>query len=319
MTDTGDTDTNSEGATLAYWNRRLSRELGAIKKQEPRRFAAAAATLSMPKTTLNQICEGTHVPDGSQIQSLLTAFAISAEYIFSGISDENDLGDREADDWRALTNQVRAGSLETGITFGGIMGQLAQDVLSEIGDRGFSIAIGDATNPNELVVSNLPPAWINTYVAERYFEHDPVILWSIKQDGVANWRDIERTRRGQQMMDAAARIGFVNGTAITLRYLHHRCLLSLVHTAEDLAPEAIEDASTALMTLAMLHHRRMAHRYTAKNRSLAARYASGLTDEQIAADIGVTDRTIRNRKASLLEETGAATLAQAVCKAAASQ
>ncbi len=72
----------------------------------------------------------------------------------------------------------------------------------EYGDRDFA----------GVVQCNYPQAWMSRYVEQNYYDCDPVRLFGLSQDGVSEWRLLDRTDVSQErFMQEAARFGIEDG------------------------------------------------------------------------------------------------------------
>jgi LuxR family quorum sensing-dependent transcriptional regulator len=188
-----------------------------------------------------------------------------------------------------------------------------------------------ADRPEGFFHTTWPQAWFDLYAGHAVARADPVVArarqgpapftWAEIADDLAGWR---LGGDGRPMLDLAARFGWTAGFVVPVH--GHAGEVGIVAFAgtRDLTDAAARIAVQTLSIVAYLHLRGLHGRtappdpgLTGREREVLGLLARGLTDAQVAARMGVTQRTVLAHVAAAKDRLGAATRAQAVAEAVA--
>jgi len=293
---------------------RLQRELAALKAKNKGKFDKTVIALNVPKPRFETISSGAEEPTISELQHLIYMFELSADYILKGIGNATALTEADLRRWKTMTEQLRHNPAQPFATQNDILCDGAVRVLEEIADQGYTVVLGAFGSPNACIVTTYPEEWRRKYLAERLYEVDPVIAWSMKNFGISGWDELPVNRAGKNFMKMAREFGLSNGTVVVTQVFGRRCFVSLAHSKLALTNDEINVVRTALTVVASLSQGASTVRLSTDTVALADYLASGMSDQEIATVTGVSDRTIRSRKRELIDQTKSRTLIEAVCR-----
>jgi LuxR family quorum sensing-dependent transcriptional regulator len=189
----------------------------------------------------------------------------------------------------------------------------------------------EAERPEGFFHTTWPRGWFDLYAGHAVVREDPVVARARRDPAPFTWAEIGDDLRdwrlggsGPSMLDLAARFGWTAGFVVPVHgHAGETGIVAFAGTTDltDPAPR-IAVQTLSIVTYLHLHtlHGRSAQPdpgLTPREREVLAMLAAGLTDAQVAARAGISQRTVLAHVASAKERLGAATRAQAVAEAVA--
>lgn len=191
----------------------------------------------------------------------------------------------------------------------------AKERLSAIADKGFAMVLGLGAAGPRNAMTTYPVEWTSKYVQEGMMENDPVLAWMAQNSGHTRWADVGNTPEEIAQMKKANEFGLEYGTIISLFYAGEKISVSLCHTKPELTETEIREAGAALVVLAHLAPPDAMASPAAKELIYLRRVSEGLSDQEIADELNLSLRAVRERKKKAVSEMEANNIIHAVAKA----
>jgi len=179
----------------------------------------------------------------------------------------------------------------------------AKHRLSQIADKGYALVLGLGAAGPRNGLTTYPEEWTAQYVREGMMNNDPVLAWMAQNSGHTTWSEVTRA------------YGLEHGTIISLFYAGEKISISLCHSKPELEPGEIREAGAALVTLAHLSPPNARAEPAAKELIYLRMVSEGLTDQDIADELNLSLRAVRERKKKAVAELEANNIVHAVAKA----
>ena len=130
-------------------------------------------------------------------------------------------------------------------------------VLNTIGDIGYAyiLEFGTKNFASKKFYNQMPENWFNTYVGERYFADDEVLIWAQHGHGFVRWDDFQvlnDTQEYRNVRRMAVENGLKYGSAYVSECFGDRHAVSLAHSRASLSFSEIEMLGACLFNLAYL-------------------------------------------------------------------
>ncbi len=187
--------------------------------------------------------------------------------------------------------------------------------LSALADKGFALVLGLGAAGPRNGLTTYPEDWTSLYIKEEMMNNDPVLAWMAQNSGHTTWQEVTKTPEAAAEMAKAAQFGLENGTIISLFYAGEKISVSLCHTKSELSPSEIREAGAALVTLAHMSPPDARAAPAAKELIYLRKVSEGLSDQEIADDLNLSLRAVRERKKKAVAEMEANNILHAVAKA----
>ncbi len=184
-----------------------------------------------------------------------------------------------------------------------------------------------ATDPADVnshtpMISNWPTVWSKSYIEEKKYLYDPVVIRAKSCAGSFFWHELEASRstRALELKRDASSLGMIDGFTVSWRSsLPTSTIVSLSGKLLDwkaLESEAASAIANAFMSRAMCL-RRQAPEHAVPNlspqeRRLLHLAASGLSDNRISAELEIHRGTVLSHWTRIRLKLGAADRTQAV-------
>ena len=187
--------------------------------------------------------------------------------------------------------------------------------LTAIADKGFALVLGLGTSGPRNGMTTYPVEWTTKYVQEGMMNNDPVLAWMAQNSGHVRWRDVGDTPEAAAEMEKAREFGLEHGTIISLFYAGEKISVSLCHSKEELTESEIREAGAALVSLAHMSPPDTRSQPAAKELIYLQKVSEGLSDQEIADELNLSLRAVRERKKKAVTEMEANNILHAVAKA----
>lgn len=195
------------------------------------------------------------------------------------------------------------------------IGLSAKRRLSLIADKGYALVLGLGAAGPRNGLTTYPPEWTERYVREGMMNNDPVLAWMAQNSGHTTWSEVTKTPEAKAEMSKAREYGLEHGTIISLFYAGEKISISLCHSKPTLEPSEIREAGAALVTLAHMSPPDARAAPAAKELIYLRLVSQGLTDQDIADELSLSLRAVRERKKKAVAELEANNIVHAVAKA----
>lgn len=187
--------------------------------------------------------------------------------------------------------------------------------LSEIADIGFALVLGLGTSGPRNAITTYPEAWTEIYMREGMMFNDPVLNWVAHNSGHIEWKNMPVTPEGARDMEKAREFGLINGTGISLFFSGEKISVSLCHSRPSLTSTEIREATAALIAIAHMSPPDSTKAPAAKELIYLQKASEGLSDQEIADELSLSLRAVRERKKKAVSEMNANNILHAVAKA----
>jgi len=194
-------------------------------------------------------------------------------------------------------------------------------IVAATGSLPITNSLSSTTGP---VVTNLsyPIDWLNLYAKRHYAKHDPVIQTWIQTEQTFTWQHaIQKNMppQTQEVLEEARHYGICNGI-ISGKIDHIQKTAAFVAYAggshrDTLRYSGIIDyLSRQIATLLLRIHPSTSHKpnLSEREQEVIAWIKEGLTSKEIAAQLHISERTVRFHVQRLLSKLHAKTRAQAI-------
>ncbi len=209
-------------------------------------------------------------------------------------------------------------------------------VAGLVARRGYDVvAIGGAHRKDDFggyFNSNWPDRWLETYITERFFAHDPIPLAAMLNVLPVRWSDLLAGRAGfvptpdqRRVLEAGAAHGYRDGVCVPI---HGPGAYFAIGSYAGFAPDTSDEVLDELHLLTLHADARFtalgarAAAAGGPGAALSAReiaalncVLAGMTDAGAARSMGIAERTARFHIDNARIKLGAATRAQAVAAA----
>lgn len=187
--------------------------------------------------------------------------------------------------------------------------------LLQVADVAWTVGCGLNTSKSWAHSSNMPMAWLNVYVRNRYELDDPVLKFTCEGRGACNWRDLPMTDKAQAVMEDAKGYGLKNGTVFANLVGGVKCSVSACHTKESLTEDEIDILEEFTIVYGTMNKRKG----NPPRDELHLRYldlqANGAPPNQAQMSLGLSARSIAELKKDAIAEIGANGLPDAISAA----
>lgn len=191
----------------------------------------------------------------------------------------------------------------------------AKSRLSAIADKGFALVLGLGAAGPRNGLTTYPEEWTARYVQEGMMNNDPVLAWMAQNAGHTTWREVTNSPEAEREMAKAREYGLEHGTIISLFYAGEKISVSLCHSKAELSPSEIREAGAALVTLAHMSPPDERALPAAKELIYLRKVSEGMSDQEIADELSLSLRAVRERKKKAVAEMDANNILHAVAKA----
>lgn len=186
--------------------------------------------------------------------------------------------------------------------------QKARDCLSDYGDQGFAVVAETILGEIYVVESNFDPAFDEQVIKDAVEAGDPVLGWISRSLGIAPMVSIATAEDSGLVARISANTCTVISTIVEGAHLG----IIVAHTATAIEEfEAAELISSAIA----LHSQKQIPRnedITDKETVYLERATTGATDDEIAEELHLSLRAVKERKRKAIEDLGAKNIAHAI-------
>ena len=183
---------------------------------------------------------------------------------------------------------------------------LALKRLGHIADIGFSIVTETASAGVELLTSNHSPAWTVDQVREWNTADHGILHWMAENLGVIPVSEIgDNDPLATGLSDGHTTLisEFCDGARIGI---------VLTHKAETLEEAQLDEARASALALLMLQPNQNEFGISAKELIYLKQVSAGATDDEIAAELQLSLRAVKERKRKSIDDLGAKNIGHAV-------
>jgi DNA-binding CsgD family transcriptional regulator len=193
------------------------------------------------------------------------------------------------------------------------LSELALDRVGKIADKGFRILLGlSRSHPHRYEANTLEKSWRDAYCAANLKDTDPSLNWSYGNTGEIRLSDIPKDEKSEDFYKIAKDNGLMNVTVIAFDHRGERVYVLAGHDVETLDDIALTEIKAALVVLAVLNPPERLSPPPLKELTYLRKASSGQSDQDIAEDLGITLRAVRERKKKVTEGLGANNIVQAI-------
>lgn len=187
--------------------------------------------------------------------------------------------------------------------------------LSDVATAGLIMGFGISTSSNpDHLLNTYPPSWRSVYEEKNYLYSDPVVAWLLQNDGQCRWSEIDMPDpRG--ILEHAKQYGLRFGAVISVKVGLKRCFLAISRPDREIRNEEMSLWSAKFAAWCPLV---VEERIVLNERELAVLRGllNGLNHTEIAASLGISVPTVRQRQTTAMHKLGAKTSHSAVGLAA---
>lgn len=182
--------------------------------------------------------------------------------------------------------------------------------LSNIANSGYIMGFGFSYRRTEHLYNRYPLRWTQRYEENDYFFGDPVLVWTMTKIGTTRWSEIGYPDLRNIMKDASAH-GLRFGATFTRKVKGKRAFLSVARRDRELTDEemSVLEAKFNIWSLCVLIDPELLH---PREVAVLILQRDGCDHAEIAARLGLSVSTVKQRQASAQKKLGAKTMASAV-------
>lgn len=181
--------------------------------------------------------------------------------------------------------------------------------LTEIAPAGWQTGIHIRFAQPLYLRSTYPQSWQDHYATNAYSLRDPLVFWGISRTGTVRWSEITLPDPFG-VMDKAREFGLHYGAVISCGKITSRTIVGIAHGEREFTDEEI--AETALLTDELHLAADLPQKLTPAAVEALALSAEGLTSEDAAGRLGITEDVFEARLASACSTLGVRTTAEAL-------
>ncbi len=178
--------------------------------------------------------------------------------------------------------------------------------LGQLAAAGFALFLIDANRNFSMLTSSENSIPSETQIAEFGKSDDPAATWMMDNLGSIAVSDIEDTKLNEMLPTGE------NCTLITDIYNGNRFALLLSHTSETLGENDIKEARAAALVLQMEADLDADLEISQKEIVYLKRASSGASDDEIAEDLQLSLRAVKERKRKAIDDLEAKNIGHAV-------
>lgn len=178
--------------------------------------------------------------------------------------------------------------------------------LGLVGDIGFSIFTETANSDLELLVSTHGPQWTSESIREWKDAKHPFIEWISSNIGAIPATEVEG---GDSLPSGSER---TNNTLISEFYLGARVGVVLSHKSDALTEVQINEARAAALVIQAMQPNEKELGITAKELIYLKQVSAGASDDEIATDLQLSLRAVKERKRKAIDDLHAKSIAHAI-------
>ncbi len=178
--------------------------------------------------------------------------------------------------------------------------------LGLIADSGFAV-ISDTSNSGlQLLTSTYEPKWTNQSVIDWKSADDPLLTWLSTNIGAIAAADLDTGDSVATGVDPA------HTTLISEFYGGRRVGVILSHTSETLDETQVSEARAAALVIQSMQPEETEFGISAKELIYLKQVSSGATDDEIASDLQLSLRAVKERKRKAIDDLHAKNISHAI-------
>gem|GEM_PF-3422329 len=171
---------------------------------------------------------------------------------------------------------------------------------------GFSILADTTLSDLQVLVSTHSPEWSHKSVLEWKEAKDPLLEWIAANIGSTPAADVEG---GDILLSGVDRS---NSTLISDFYLGTRVGVILSHSSEALDEKLLSEARAAALVIQSLQPDETEFGISAKELIYLKQVSAGATDDEIASELQLSLRAVKERKRKAIDDLNAKNIAHAI-------
>ena len=199
--------------------------------------------------------------------------------------------------------------------------ELASDLkhIEAVSPVGYMVGLNVSLRGPEFFCSTYPEGWNAEYQRMNYMFMDPMVAWSIANTGAKRWSDMPTIAKASPVFIRAKRFGLVHGATMSVynEETEKRSIASVANSERDLDDAELDRVIAALENLSGRAYDGI--KLTIEETDALRLTSQGLSQKQIAGELGIAEITVRQRLTRAKDKLGATTPAQAVAIAIRSQ
>jgi DNA-binding CsgD family transcriptional regulator len=177
----------------------------------------------------------------------------------------------------------------------------APATLAEIATNGLAIGIGNLQPDDVSVQTNYNPDWTNLYNTKGWIAQDPAVSLGLTRTGIQEWSLAPHQGEFQK---AAFDHGLSQGIVVSSNIGGSRCIagMSLRANPND------SERRAALMATQRHHLQHLTERgrkLSQPQKDLVFLFSMGLRSKEVAAEFGISEDAVKQRKLTILKQLGA--------------
>lgn len=190
-----------------------------------------------------------------------------------------------------------------------------EDELSQIGDMGFTLALHVGLRRSVHVYSTYPEEWARIYEQSHLIVLDPVMAWSMINEGSARWSEVRTAIRVPVnfVLDRAAQHGLRYGVACSVKNSaakSRRCLLNVARSDREFTDAEIRRIYEILVKIVAISDSLSG--LSVSDAETLQFLADGMTQEEMAGCLGVSTSAVKKRVERVRQKLQAKNPAHAV-------
>ena len=178
--------------------------------------------------------------------------------------------------------------------------------LTRLSDLGFSVVSISQNSKPQVLASTHSPTWTDQSVSDLLSQEDPLANWLATSVGKTQSNEIENSAA----LNAVTQSG--STTMLSELYLGVRLCSVLSHSKTLLEEFEVKDARAAALILYDANATSPEFAITAKELVYLQQVAAGATDDEIAQDLQLSLRAVKERKRKAIEDLNASNISHAI-------
>ena len=178
--------------------------------------------------------------------------------------------------------------------------------LSQIADHGYTVLTSGSDGGTRVLASNHSSNWTNATFATWSEAKDSAMLWMQETVGTISTAELDSSPFTQ----AVAEHGTT--TLVSDLFAGSRLGLVLSHSKEALEEADIKEARAAALMIQLADQDDGEHGITAKELIYLEQVSTGASDDEIAADLQLSLRAVKERKRKAIDDLHAQNIGHAV-------
>ncbi|PIB26625.1 hypothetical protein BFP76_12090 [Amylibacter kogurei] len=182
--------------------------------------------------------------------------------------------------------------------------------IEKLGKSGFVLAINLTVRGPNFWYTTYPKKWQTKYQRSNYFALDPIFMWSVTNEGMKRWSEIQLPDMRGILKEANQDFGMKYGAVISRKIQYKRSFLAAARSDRDFTDGELAQLNQTFEEI--LNGVNDNPNLSAGEIQVLRCLRDGMGQREIAETIGISESAVKQRCSKALHKLGAKTRTQAV-------